>query len=146
MTEKMTNSERINGGREKRILRTIYGGKEMPFAKAVVLGRMVYCSGFGGIDPETGNVVSGITEKESVKKQAALTVKKIQSVLREVGTDLQHIVQALIIVEKFEYWDTCLEVFKEMGMPMEDIAQTLVEAKLKMGIFVEVQATAYIPA
>ncbi len=132
-------------GIEKRVLRTIYGGKEMPFAKAVVLHEIVYCSGFGGIDPETANVVSGISENETIRKQTALTVKKIQDVLREVGTDLQHIVQALIIVEKFEYWDTCLAVFKEMGMPMEDIAQTLVEAKLKMGLLLEVQVTAYIP-
>jgi len=129
----------------KRVLRATYAGKTMPYAKAVIVGNMIYCSGMGGIVAETHSVPVGITERESVRKQTEVAVKKIQSILQEAGSSLEHVVQALILVEKLEFYETMLEVFREMGFPLEDVAQTLFEARLNQGTLIEVQVVAVIP-
>ena len=131
-----------HAGSEKKVLRAVYAGKTMPYARAVVAGGFVYCSGMAGVDPETRSIPVGMTERESVKRQTEVALRKIETTLKECGSSFQDVVQAVVIVAKLEYFEHALEVFHERGFPIEDMAQTLFEARLNQSCLVEIQVTA----
>ena len=70
-----------------------YGGKLMPWAKAVVVKDckgFIFLGGTEGRDPETGVVVKG------AEAQARLCFEKIRSRLEELGSSLENIVKMTI--------------------------------------------------
>eukprot|EP00918_Siedleckia_nematoides_P018801 GHVU01040161.1.p1 GENE.GHVU01040161.1~~GHVU01040161.1.p1 ORF type:complete len:134 (+),score=10.98 GHVU01040161.1:351-752(+) len=64
-----------------------------PLSPAVVFGNTVYVSGQLGFDPQTGALPSGIVA------QTHQTLKNMQSVLRQAGSDLNNVVKVMIIMQ-----------------------------------------------
>jgi len=64
-----------------------------PYSQAVKYGDMLFCSGQIGMDPESGELVSG-----GVEAQAEQIFKNVQAVLNEAGMDFNNILKATIYI------------------------------------------------
>jgi 2-iminobutanoate/2-iminopropanoate deaminase len=69
-----------------KIIRT-----NMVIPQAVIAAGLIYVSGTGGVDPQTGKVVSDVFEEQA--RQAFINIKTI---LTEAGSDLSKIVKTTI--------------------------------------------------
>src|SRR5262249_10309858 len=59
-----------------------------PYSQGLVVGPFVYVSGQGPLDPETGAVVNGTVEEETI-----LTFKNIEAILHAAGSSLNDVVK-----------------------------------------------------
>lgn len=87
-----------------------YGGQKQQFARSVVVGDLVFCSGMSGRTMETGEVSSG-----DFKEQMFVALDKVRATLEEAGSDMDHIVKTVIYLKdvkdyevmratEWEYW------------------------------------------
>jgi 2-iminobutanoate/2-iminopropanoate deaminase len=74
-----------------------------PYSQAIVIGKMIFCSGQLGIDPRTNRLVSTGTVDE-----AKQSLENIQSVLEAAGSSMDKVVKVTIFM-------TDLERFKEVN-------------------------------
>jgi 2-iminobutanoate/2-iminopropanoate deaminase len=97
---------------EKKTYPQIYAGKKMPFARAVVVGDMVFLSGSSGRTIETGDVSS-----DNVKEQMIVALDKVRSALEEAGSSMDNIVKTVIYLKHVEDYqvmrDTELEYYRK---------------------------------
>jgi 2-iminobutanoate/2-iminopropanoate deaminase len=71
-------------------------GPPAPFSsQGIVFGDLLWTEGVEGVDPKTGQIVSG-----DAGVQTARTLRNIQAVAREAGTSLRNTVKATIYVTK----------------------------------------------
>jgi len=68
-----------------------YGGEKQQFARAVVVGDLVFLSGMSGRTMETGDVSS-----DDVREQMVVALDKVRLALEEAGSDMDHIVKTVI--------------------------------------------------
>lgn len=62
-----------------------------PFSQAVIVGNLVYSSGIGGLELETGKVVS-----DDVEEQTVQCLENIKEVLKAAGVELKDVVKAFV--------------------------------------------------
>ena len=84
----------------KKTFPLYYDGKKQPFAKAVVVGDLVFLSGTSGRTIETGDVSSPI-----MKDQMLVALDRIRNSLESLGTSMENIVKTTIYLRNLEdYW------------------------------------------
>ena len=59
-----------------------------PYSQAIKANGLVFISGQGGINPETGKLVEGGVEAETLQ-----AMKNIEAILKEAGTDFSKVVK-----------------------------------------------------
>lgn len=59
-----------------------------PYSQAIQTGNMLFTSGQVPLCPETGNVVGN-----TIEEQATQVMKNISAILKEAGTDFNHVVK-----------------------------------------------------
>jgi len=64
-----------------------------PYSQAVKYGDMLFCSGQIGMDPESGELVSG-----GIEAQTEQIFKNVQAVLNKAGMDFKNILKATIYI------------------------------------------------
>ncbi len=79
-----------------------------PYSQAVVAGEMVYLSGQGGINPETGNLVEG-----GVVAEAKQIMKNIGAVLEAAGTSFENVVKTTVFLADMGDFAAFNEVYAE---------------------------------
>lgn len=79
-----------------------------PYSQAVVAGEMVYLSGQGGINPETGKLVEG-----GVVAEAKQIMKNIGAVLEAAGTSFENVVKTTVFLADMGDFATFNEVYAE---------------------------------
>lgn len=88
------------------------------------------------------NQVTGEVENGSIEAQTELALKNVEAVLRQAGTDLNHVVQMTIYVSEMELWDKVNEVYARV-MGAHRPARAIVPVKdLHFGTKIEIQAIA----
>ena len=78
-----------------------------PYSQATRAGVFVFCSGQGGVDPETGKLAAGIRE------QTRQTILNLRAVLQAAGSDLAHVAMVTVLLHDWKYFDEMNEVFAE---------------------------------
>lgn len=68
-----------------------YAGERQPWAKTIVYGNLVFCSGMSGRLNETGKVREGF--EDDAAAQTVDAMDKIKAMLEEAGTCLENIVK-----------------------------------------------------
>ncbi len=68
-----------------------YAGKKQTFAKCVVVGNLVFCSGMSGRLPETGEV-----RNDDPAVQTVDALDKIKRTLEDAGSSLENIVKITV--------------------------------------------------
>lgn len=77
-----------------------YAGAKQRFARAVVVGDLIFLSGSSGRTLETGEVSSS-----DIKEQTRVAVEKIRLALEEVGSSLENIVKLTMYLRDMRHYD-----------------------------------------
>jgi len=101
---------------KKKTYPLIYAGKKQQFAKSVVVGDMVYLSGFGGRTFETGQVIS-----QDLVEQTKVSMDKIRAALTEAGTSMDNIIKTTIYLKRVEDYELMRQTEKEYWQNMRRV-------------------------
>jgi len=110
------------------------------YSAGVLMDGWLYVSGQGPLDLKTGQVVRGTIEEET-----RLTLEHIGKVLKAAGCTFDDVVKCtchLIDINDFDRFNTVYAEF----FPNIKPARTTVQSVLGMGIKVEIDAIAKVPA
>jgi 2-iminobutanoate/2-iminopropanoate deaminase len=100
----------------------------------------VYCSGQLGIDPATGELVTG-----SVADQTRQCMKNLAAVLEAAGTDLSHAVRATIYITSMGDFPAVNAAYGEFLSEPFPARATIEVGALAKGAAVEIDVIAQIP-
>jgi 2-iminobutanoate/2-iminopropanoate deaminase len=131
----------IKGGTmHKQILTTKGAEPQGPYSQAIVAdGPMVYVSGQGPVDPETGELRFG-----SFREQAELTFRNVGTLLEAVGTSWAHVVKVGVFLADLGNFAEMNEIYKQyVREPFP--ARTTVQAGLPPQMEIEVDCIASTP-
>ena len=135
---------------KKKIIPLLYAGKKMPYAKAVVVGDLVFCSGMAGGLFETGKV-----REDDVEVQAVDCLDKIKKILEDAGTSLENIVHMTVYYKDIlkdhdkVYNTTILDYFRKHAPSLaEDMPAGMalgVTSLINPSLLVEIEVIAVLP-
>ena len=133
---------------KKKTYPLVYAGKKQRFARSVVVGDLVFLSGFSGRTVETGEVSSA-----NVREQMIIALDKIRGALEEVGSSMDNIVKTVIYLKHLEDYqlmrDTELEYYRKYAPSLveEPPASTFMQpaSLAKPNMLVEIDVIAVIP-
>ncbi|MGC9348495.1 MAG: Rid family detoxifying hydrolase [Anaerolineae bacterium] len=111
-----------------------------PYSQAILAeGRMVFVSGQGPVDPETGEFRFG-----SFREQAELTFQNVTTLLEAAGTSWEHVVRVGVFLADLENFAEMNEIYKSyLTEPYP--ARTTVRAGLSPQMLIEVDCIAVVP-
>ncbi len=126
----------------KQIIATDKAPKAIgPYSAAVRVGNFVYTAGQIGIDPATGEVVSGGVEAET--RQALTNLKHI---LEAAGASLDNVVKTTVFLRDINDFAKMNGVYAEFFTANYPARSAVQVAALPKGVAVEIEAVAYIEA
>jgi 2-iminobutanoate/2-iminopropanoate deaminase len=108
-----------------------------PYSVAIQTDSMVFCSGQGGIDPATGDIVSGGLEAET---RQVLT--NLKNVLEAAGSDLSLVVKTTVFLKDMADFPKMNAIYAEFFGANPPARSTVEVAGLPKGILVEIEAIA----
>lgn len=111
-----------------------------PYSQAIILDSIVYCSGQLGIDPATGELVTG-----SVADQTRQCMKNLAAVLEAAGTDFSHAVRATIYITSMGDFPAVNAAYGEFLTEPFPARATIEVGALAKGAAVEIDVIAQIP-
>jgi len=110
-----------------------------PYSQAVKVESLVFCSGQVGLDPKTGELVSGGTEAQTRQALANLA-----AVLKEAGASIDNVVKTTIYLTDLGEFGMVNGIYGEfMGKGLPARATVQVSA-LPKGATVEIEAIAHV--
>lgn len=110
-----------------------------PYSQAVKIDALVFCSGQVGLDPKTGELVSGGTEGQT--RQA---LQNLAAVLKEAGASIDSVVKTTIYLTDLGEFGLVNGIYGEFmgkGLPARATVQV---AALPKGATVEIEAIAHV--
>jgi reactive intermediate/imine deaminase len=84
------------------------GATDLPFSEVVRVGTTLYLSGQLGVDPETGQLVSG-----GVGAETRRIMQNIQETLRRHGSSMDRVVKCSVFLADMSEWGAMNEVYVE---------------------------------
>lgn len=79
-----------------------------PYSQGVITGNLLFASGQIPIIPETGEIAQG-----DVKVQARQAIKNVGEILKEAGTDYEHVVKTTCFLANMADFAAFNEVYAE---------------------------------
>ena len=111
-----------------------------PYSQAYTEGDFLFTSGQGGLLPESGKVVNG-----GIEAQAEQTMKNLQAILTQAGTDFSCVVKANCYLADMKDFAAFNSVYEKFFVSKP--ARTCVAVReLPLGILCEVEIIAYLGA
>ena len=125
---------------KKHIITTEKAPKAIgPYSAAVRVGHFVYTAGQIGIDPTTGEVVSGGVEAET--RQALTNLKHI---LEAAGASLNTVVKTTVFLRDINDFARMNAVYAEFFTAAPPARSAVQAAALPKGVAVEIEAVAFL--
>lgn len=107
------------------------------YSPAVVHNGLVFVSGQLAVDPETGEQVTG-----SIEAQTEQCLKNVERVLREAGSDLQHVLKMTIFVEDEGLWGAVNETYKRVLGEHRPARAIIPVGRFRGDFLIEIEAVA----
>ena len=127
---------------EKQIISTPHAPQAIgPYSIGVKVGDTLYCAGQLGLDPQTGEIVSGGIEAET--RQALLNLQRI---LEEAGGSLDNVVKTTVFLRDINDFGRMNGVYGEYFTKNYPARSAVQVAALPRGVAVEIEAIAVIGA
>ncbi|WP_137286551.1 Rid family detoxifying hydrolase [Halorussus salinisoli] len=128
----MSNTERIVTDEAPR--------NDNPYSQGVLAGDTLKVSGYGPVDPETGEEIEG-----DVQAQTEQVLENVAAVVREAGGDgLDDVVKVTVYLTDLDDYDRVNEAYGAM-FPNDPPARVCVEvSRLPGDVRVELDAEAYL--
>lgn len=112
------------------------GKKVLPFSTAVITGNLVFISGQGGLNPDTGEVVGQTLEEQTVR-----TMLNIQRILVENNLNFSHVKKANIYLANREDYTEFNRIYSQfVTVPFP--ARTTIYCDLNYDLLVEIDVIA----
>jgi len=112
---------------------------DVPVARAVSYGSLVFVSGTCSMDMETGQLLLGSIEEETEQ-----VLKNIEAILKEAGSSLNCVLKTTVFLTDTKYFDGMNRVFKRYFSEQKP-ARTTVGIQFPGDFKIEIEAIAYIP-
>jgi len=77
-----------------------------PFSQATVVENWVFVSGMGGLDPETGKIVSA-----DLKEQSVRSMENMKAILEAAGADFNDVVKATVYLTDMADYPVVNEIY-----------------------------------
>lgn len=107
-----------------------------PYSQAIEAGGVLYCSGQIAINPAEGKIVAA-----TIEEQAEQCCKNVEAVLKEAGTDMNHVVKTTCFLADIADFKAFNEVYAKHFISKP--ARSCVAVKdLPAGALCEVEVTA----
>ena len=107
------------------------------YSQGLRVGDLIFVSGQGPLDPETGKVVG-----ETIEEQTARTIENIKAILEAGGASLADVVKVSAHLTDLSTFERYNKVYASY-FPDPKPARTTVGSQL-LGIMVEIDAIAYV--
>ncbi|HSF19553.1 MAG TPA: Rid family detoxifying hydrolase [Vicinamibacteria bacterium] len=108
-----------------------------PYSPGVRLGDLVFVSGQGGVDPETGKLADG------VEAQTEQVFKNVEAILKAAGSSLQNVVRCGVFLADMGEFSKMNAVYERMMAGNRPARTTIQAAALPLGLLVEIDVIAY---
>lgn len=79
-----------------------------PYSHAMQFGDLIFCSGQGAIQPDTGELFLG-----SIAEQTRITLSNLASVLEAANSDLNHVLKTTVYLTDLTTFSEMNEVYAE---------------------------------
>jgi reactive intermediate/imine deaminase len=113
--------------------------RNLPFSEAVRVGDMLYLSGQVGVDPATGEVVTGGIEAETRQ-----TMENIRTVLERHGSSFDRVIRCLVMIADISEWPRMNTVYVTFFGENLPARSALGANGLALGARVEIECTAVV--
>jgi len=108
------------------------------YSQAIVSNGLVYTAGQIPLDPNTGEVIS-----DDFTMQVEQTIKNVNSVLKEAGTDISRSIKLTVFITDLGKYPELNAVFKDTFQDVEPPARSVVEVSaLPKDVMVEIDCIA----
>ncbi len=112
-----------------------------PYSPAVSFERLVFVSGQGAADPDTGQLAGA-----DVATQTAQVFRNIAAILEAAGSSLQHVLRCGVFLADMRDFPEMNAVYERMMAGNKPARTTVQVAALPVhGLLVEIDAIAYVP-
>ena len=109
-----------------------------PYSQAIEVNGFIFASGQIPIDPSTGNFVEG-----GIKEQTKQAITNAKNILKEVGTDLAHVVKTTVYLANMADFAAMNEVYATFFQQPFPARSAVAVKDLPKGALVEVEVLAY---
>ena len=111
-----------------------------PYSQAIRADSMVYTAGQLGLDPITGELVSG-----SVEEQTRQSLTNLKYVVEAAGSSLGHVVKTTVFLKDMNDFPKMNAIYAEFFSENPPARSTVAVAGLPKGGLVEIEVVALIP-
>ena len=108
-----------------------------PYAQAVRVGELVFCSGQIGLDPKTGDLVEG-----GVRAESERVLQNLAAVLEAAGSSLEAVVKVTIYLTTMDDFAALNEIYADHFGDARPSRATVAVKALPRGACVEMDAIA----
>lgn len=109
-----------------------------PYSQAVIFGNLLFTSGQIPLQPN-GELLIG-----DIKEQAVQVFANLEAVLREAGTDFNHVVKATVFLKDMNQFAALNEVYATYFTAHKPARSTVEVARLPRDVLVEIELIAAI--
>ena len=113
-----------------------YGTEAPPFSAAISTETLLFVSGQGGVDPNTGEVPA-----DDLENQTLITVQNIQNILAQSGLTLKDVVKVNVYLTNRQYYGPFNRIYSQL-FPQPFPARTVVYCDLNFDLLVEIDVIA----
>lgn len=107
-----------------------------PYSQAVEIGNLIFLTGQGSINPQTGKVVG-----EDITEQTEQTLTNAKNLLEAAGSSLDNVVKVNVYLSNLNDWQKLNDAYKIFFKPPYP-ARTCVGCSLLPGLKVEIDIIA----
>jgi 2-iminobutanoate/2-iminopropanoate deaminase len=115
-----------------------------PYSQAIQVGDLLFASGQVGLDPATGQMVSG-----GIVEQTVRVLENVKAVLTQAGLNLSHVVKTTVFLKAMSDFAAMNEIYAKYLAPEGVVAparSTVAVAGLPKDALVEIEVIAKAPS
>ncbi len=109
-----------------------------PYSQAIEVNGFVFASGQIPINPATGEFVEG-----GIQEQTRLSLTNASNILKEVGTDLCHVVKTTVYLSSITDFAAMNEIYAQFFTEPFPARSAVAVKDLPKGALVEIEVLAY---
>lgn len=123
---------------ERQVIHTDHAPKAIgPYSQAIRAGDFVFCAGQAGLDPATGNLVSGGIEAETRR-----VLQNLAAVLEAAGTSLSRAVKTTVFLTNLNDFAKMNAIYAEFFPANPPARSTVQVSRLPKDACVEIEVIA----
>ncbi len=123
---------------EKQAVRPARGPRPVgPYSPAIVYGDLVFVSGQGPGNPDTGKI-----EKGDVASEMKIVMENLRLLLEAAGSGLDRVLKTTVFLANMDDFARMNDIYKTYFSDPYPARTTIQAARLPMGINVEIEAIA----